>query len=80
MRSTTGSRAIPCATVATISGRLDQPQFSKWQIIGHLLQNAFIKAILPGFDAKRTPKLDPLPSGEGKESFARPDPEGPRSP
>ncbi len=38
------------ATVATISGRLDQPQFSKWEIIGRLLQNAFIKAILPGFD------------------------------
>jgi hypothetical protein len=68
------------ATVATISGRLDQPQFSKWQIIGHLLQNAFIEAILPGFDAKRSPKVDQSPRGEGKESLPRPDSEGPRSP
>jgi hypothetical protein len=68
------------ATVATISGRLDQPQFDKWQVIGHLLQNAFFKAILPGFDAKRSPQVDQLPNGEGKQTFTRPDPEGPRSP
>jgi hypothetical protein len=68
------------ATVATISGRLDQPQFSKWEIIGRLLQNAFIKAILPGFDAKRSPKVDQSPSGESQDTPARPDPAGPRRP
>jgi hypothetical protein len=55
------------ATVVTISGRLDQPQFSKWQMIGHLLQNAFIKAILPGFDTKRSPNADQLPAGDAKK-------------
>jgi hypothetical protein len=60
------------ATVATISGRLDQPQFSKWQVIGHLLQNAFFKAILPGFDATRSPQIDQLPSGDGKDTPTRP--------
>src|SRR6266542_1248461 len=68
------------ATVATISGRLDQPQCSKWEIIGRLLQNAFIKAILPGFDAKRSPKVDQSPSGESQVAPARPDPAGPRRP
>jgi len=68
------------ATVATISGRLDQPQFNKWEVIGRLLENAFVKAILPGFDAKRSPKLDRSPSGEGQDPRARPDPAEPRSP
>ena len=68
------------ATVATISGRLDQPQFSKWQIMGHLLQNAFFKAILPGFDAKRSPNADQLPAGDAKETLTRPDSGGPRRP
>ena len=68
------------ATVATISGRLDQPQFSKWQVIGHLLQNAFFKAILPGFDAKRSPQVDQLPSGDGKDTRTRPGSGGSRQP
>ena len=68
------------ATVATISGRLGQPQFNKWEVIGRLLENAFVKAILPGFDAKRSPKLDRSPSGEGQDPRARPDPAEPRSP
>jgi hypothetical protein len=68
------------ATVATISGRLDQPQFSTWQVIGRLLQNAFIKAILPGFDPKRSPELDQSPSGKDQDTPARPEPVGPRRP
>jgi len=44
------------ATVVTISGQTDQVQYSTWEIVGRLLQNAFIKAILPGFDPKRSPK------------------------
>ena len=68
------------ATVATISGRLDQPQFNKWQVIGRLLENAFIKAILPGFDATRSPKGDQVPSGEGPDKSTRPGPGEPRRP
>jgi hypothetical protein len=44
---------VPRKEVATeidISGRLDNPQTSTFQAIVKLIQNAFIKAILPGFD------------------------------
>lgn len=33
-----------------ISGMLNKPHTSRWQIIGQLIRNAFIKTILPGFD------------------------------
>lgn len=38
------------ATRTTISGRVDDPQTSTLEVIGNLLRNAFIDAILPGFD------------------------------
>jgi hypothetical protein len=38
------------ATQADISGRLDDPQTSTWQVLVRLVQNAFFKAILPGFE------------------------------
>ena len=47
------------ATVITISGRADQLQYSTWEIVGRLLQNAFFKAILPGFEPERRPKTPP---------------------
>ncbi len=37
------------ATVADISGRLENPQASTWQALVNLIQNAFFDAILPGF-------------------------------
>ncbi len=37
------------AAKAEVSGDLDQPDVSTWQIIGSLMQNAFFNAILPGF-------------------------------
>jgi len=37
------------ATKAEVSGELDQPDVSTWQIIGSLMENAFFNAILPGF-------------------------------
>jgi hypothetical protein len=37
------------ATKTDVSGELEDPQASTWQIIGNLVQNAFFKAILPGF-------------------------------
>ena len=38
------------ATVADVSGPLQSPQTSNWQVLVRLVQNAFIKAILPGFE------------------------------
>jgi Domain of Unknown Function (DUF748) len=38
------------ATKADISGRLDNPQASTWQVLVKFIQNAFFQAILPGFD------------------------------
>ena len=37
-------------TVARISGSTNSPNSSTWQIIGKLLENAFIEAIFPGFE------------------------------
>ena len=44
------------ATVVTISGRVDQPQTRLWEAIGGLLRNAFLRAILPGFEQDRSEK------------------------
>jgi len=38
------------ATVADLSGPLSNPQTSTWEIVVKLVSNAFVKAILPGFD------------------------------
>jgi hypothetical protein len=38
------------ATVADLSGTLDDPDTSTWEIFVRLVSNAFVKAILPGFD------------------------------
>jgi hypothetical protein len=50
-------------TVATVSGRLDQPDTSGWQIAVRLIGNAFFQSILPGFDRE----LGALPR-KGKKS------------
>jgi Domain of Unknown Function (DUF748) len=42
------------ATKADISGPLDNPQMSTWQVLVRLVQNAFIRAILPGFEREAT--------------------------
>ncbi len=36
-------------TVADISGPVSNPHASSWEIIGKLLENAFVRSILPGF-------------------------------
>jgi hypothetical protein len=41
------------ATVVPVSGPLENPKASTWQTLIGLVQNAFIKAILPGFDRAR---------------------------
>jgi hypothetical protein len=38
------------ATVADLSGSVGDPNTSTWQIIVNLVSNAFVKAILPGFE------------------------------
>jgi len=37
------------ATVVDLSGRVGNPDTSAWQVVVRLVQNAFFKAILPGF-------------------------------
>jgi hypothetical protein len=59
------------ATVVTISGRADQPVYSMWEAVGHLLQNAFIKAILPGFDPERKQNVEQKASGESGSTTAQ---------
>jgi uncharacterized protein DUF748 len=38
------------ATVADLSGPISQPHTSTWEVIVNLVSNAFVKAILPGFE------------------------------
>ena len=38
------------ATKADIEGRVGEAKASTWQVIGRLIENAFFRAILPGFD------------------------------
>jgi hypothetical protein len=38
------------ATVADLSGTVENPDTSTWQIVVRLVSNAFIRAILPGFE------------------------------
>jgi hypothetical protein len=38
------------ATEVEISGPLDDPEMSTWEIIVGLVRNAFFQAILPGFE------------------------------
>ena len=38
------------AAVADVSGPVEKPRISNWQIIGKLVENAFFKTILPGFE------------------------------
>ena len=40
------------ATKAEVSGRLDDPKVSTLEVVLRMLQNAFFKAILPGFDVE----------------------------
>jgi len=44
------------ATRIEISGRLDDPNASIVDTIVGLVQNAFFKAILPGFEARLRPR------------------------
>ncbi len=53
------------ATKANVSGPLESPATSTWQIIINLIRNAFIKSILPGFDKEVSQsKPNPPPAKE----------------
>jgi Domain of Unknown Function (DUF748) len=41
------------ATVTNLSGPVENPHANTWQVIAKLIQNAFFKAILPGFEQAR---------------------------
>jgi len=41
------------ATTTDLSGPVENPHANTWQIVGKLVQNAFFKAILPGFERVR---------------------------
>ena len=40
------------ATKAAVSGPVKHPKMSTWEVVAKLIQNAFFKAILPGFEKK----------------------------
>ena len=46
------------ATRADLSGKVENPETSTWQIIIKLVQNAFFKSILPGFEHEVSPDND----------------------
>jgi len=47
------------ATVVPISGRVDRPEVARWETVGRLLQNAFLRPITPGYEPARSPKGGP---------------------
>jgi hypothetical protein len=53
------------ATVANLSGSVSDPNTSVLQVIGNLLRNAFIEAILPGFERRygHSARAPPPPNG-----------------
>jgi uncharacterized protein DUF748 len=52
------------ATVVPISGRVDRLKVGRWETVGGLLQNAFLKPITPGYEPTRSPKREPPASTE----------------
>jgi hypothetical protein len=43
-------RSEDVATITTLEGPLENPQASTWEVLVNLVRNAFIRAILPGFE------------------------------
>jgi hypothetical protein len=43
-------RSDDVATLTTLEGPLENPQASTWEVLVNLVRNAFIRAILPGFE------------------------------
>ena len=55
------------ATKVDISGPLENPEYSTLQVILRIVQNAFFKAILPGFESapKAAPAKGAVPAKSG---------------
>ena len=51
------SRTQQVATEVALSGKLSSPSISTWQAIAQVLHNAFIQAILPGFNHAIRPNV-----------------------
>ena len=50
------------ATNVEVSGRIDRPDVSNWQAFVKILENAFLNAILPGFDRQVSQANSPAPA------------------
>jgi hypothetical protein len=44
------------ATVVPISGQVDRPRVGRWETVGGLLRNAFLRPVMPGYEPARAPK------------------------
>ncbi len=53
------------ATRTRISGTIESPRFNTWQTILNLIQNAFIKSILPGFEKEVSKPRKEAPGAQG---------------
>jgi hypothetical protein len=56
------------ATVVHVSGPLERPRVSRWETIGRLLQNAFLKPIAPGLDPSRAPGGERAPAPDAPKA------------
>ncbi|MDQ2869578.1 MAG: DUF748 domain-containing protein [Acidobacteriota bacterium] len=71
------NRRDEVATKADLSGPVSSPKSSTWEVVVRLIQNAFFRAILPGFDQElfhlgKGPKKDARPVKNGKPEPAKP--------
>ncbi|MBI5574797.1 MAG: hypothetical protein HY896_00365 [Deltaproteobacteria bacterium] len=51
------------AAKADISGPVEKPEISNWQIIGSLVRNAFFRKILPEFEREASGNRRPMKRG-----------------
>jgi Domain of Unknown Function (DUF748) len=59
------NRRDQVATQATVKGEVGSPQTSTWEVVMNLLRNAFLNAIVPGFEnALRGARAEPAQSSE----------------
>jgi len=44
---------------------VDRPEVARWETVGRLLQNAFLKPIAPGYEPARSPNGEPSAATQG---------------
>lgn len=52
------------ATVVPISGRVDRPRVGRWETVGGLLRNAFLRPVMPGYEPARAAKRESPIAGD----------------